>query len=151
VRSTEASCPFCSTALPSKLASRAVPTAPRRLGRLAAFTFAATVAVTGCVVSGAEDEDTGKSEDDLGGVMPMYGMPPPWIKDAGKDSGKDAGKDAAKDSGKDAAKDAGPGPCDDGGVYAMYGAPGWDPCTPPDDEDGGGIMPMYGMPAPEPK
>jgi hypothetical protein len=153
VRSSEAACPFCSASLPKKLAAKAVPAAGRRLERLAAFTFAATLAVTGCVVGGAEEE-TGQSEDDLGGIMPMYGMPPPWKKDAGKaDSGKDAGKDAAKDSGKDAAKDAG-APCDDGGVYAMYGAPGWmpPPCPPEEDEkDGGGVMPMYGMPPMDPE
>src|SRR4051794_23113730 len=103
VRAAESACPFCNSALPSKLASRAIPTPTRRLERLAAFTFAATLAVTGCALTDGDDDNTGNKDEDIGAAHPMYGMPP--MHDAGvKDSGKDAAKDAGKkDSGKDAA------------------------------------------------
>lgn len=162
VRASEAACPFCSAELPSSLAARAVPAAPRRLERLAAFTFAATVAVTGCSLAGdSESEDTGKADDELGSYQPMYGMPP--RVDAGKPVKpiKDAGKDAKPDS---AVEDAGsPTPCDAGTAHAMYGMPAFldggnaqpmygmpafDPCVEdPPKEDGGSMQPMYGMPA----
>jgi hypothetical protein len=146
VRSSEAACPFCATTLPESLAARAVPSAPRRLERLAAFTFAASLAVAGC--NGKTDAETGSSFDDLadksdagpddhGQPMPMYGMPAPPRDDDADDGGVAAmyGMPAPD-------VDAGPPVTDDGGVAAMYGMPA------PDTSDGGGIMPMYGMPAP---
>ena len=132
VRSSEPACPFCASALPTDLGARAVPAAPKRLDRLAAFTFAATLAVTGCaVVSGGDDSE--KSEGEIGAIQPMYGMPPP---------------PPAQDSGSD----GGAAPCDDGGgIQAMYGAPPVDlpPPCPVEESDAGAIQPMYGMPAPE--
>ncbi|MBX3213690.1 MAG: hypothetical protein KF850_16750 [Labilithrix sp.] len=159
VRSSESACPFCAASLTSH-AKRVVPAAGRRLERLAAFTFAATVTVTGCVAG--SEEETGQSEDELGAVQPMYGMPPEQPIDAGTrpDSGN-VKPDAATDGG--AAEDAGPAPCDDGGaMMPMYGMPAspeakadakgkgepaFEPC--PIEEDGGTMMPMYGMPASE--
>lgn len=152
VRSSESACPFCSAQLPSRLASRAVPSTSRRLDRLAAFTFATTVAVVGC--SGTTETPT--VEEDIGAVQPMYGKPPDY--DAGpKDAGKrDSGaRDSGRDARPDGAVDAGPadaGPCevrDDGGVMALYGLPPIDPC-PDTPRDGGGVMPLYGAPADEP-
>lgn len=146
VRSSEASCPFCATALPESLASRAVPAAPRRLERLAAFTFAASLAVSGC--NGKTDAETDatfgelvdKSDagpEDNGQPMPMYGMPAPPPEEV------DDGGVAAMYGMPAPEVDAGPPPADDGGMAAMYGMPA------PDTFDGGGIMPMYGMPAPK--
>lgn len=149
VRSSEAACPFCASSLPSDLRARAVPAANKRLDRLAAFTFAASVAVTGCTISGGEETTT--QEGELGSVMPMYGMPAPE---------RDAGP--AEDAGPTDTEDGGAAPCDDGSPYAMYGLPAFEPCPvdPPVEDggataedagspkdDGGGIMPMYGMPA----
>lgn len=131
VLASETNCPFCSTVLPTDLASHAIPAAGRRLNRAAAFVFGASLAVTGCSSevdtggsgdsssSGGSETDAGvdSGPDDDGGVMPLYGDPPP----------------------------------DDGGGAAMYGAP------PPDDagtdamtaDDGGGV-PLYGAPPPNP-
>lgn len=130
VRSSEASCPFCKSALPTGLATRAVPAAPRRLDRLAAFTFAASLAVAACggksvdpiTGTGSEEvigkdgdkKDDGKKDfdDDFGGAQPSYGAPaPPWD------------------------------PPMDAGVAPMYGMPA-------PEVDGGATAPMYGMPAP---
>lgn len=133
VVASETTCPFCSTALPTDLASYAIPGAVRRLNRAAAFVFGASLAVTGCssevdgggsggssgTGSGSTSSggETDAGPDDDGGVMPLYGDPPP----------------------------------DDGGGNALYGAP------PPDDagtdaattDDGGGV-PLYGAPPPKP-
>src|SRR4051812_19548177 len=75
VKSSEAACPFCSASLSGKLTRRA-PSTTKRLERLAAFTFAAALAVTGCAVAGDESEQGGKQESDLGGFHALYGMPP---------------------------------------------------------------------------
>lgn len=113
VLASETTCPFCATALPEDLASQAVPGAPRRLNRAAAFVFGATLAVTGCssdVEGGgssggggaggeAADAGTDSGPDDDGGVMPLYGDPPP-PEDAGA-----------------------PDATDDGGGVPLYGAP----------------------------
>ena len=110
VRSSESACPFCSSALPTNLGARAIPSAPRRLDRLAAFTFAATLVVTGCAVAGDESDE---QESEIGSVMPMYGLPPlpPCpVTDAGT---------PVQDGGS--ATDA--GPRDAGGFHAMYGLP----------------------------
>ena len=152
VRSAEQSCPFCSSALPSDLASRAVPATRARMDRFATFTFAAALAIaggTGVGCSGSTtDERTGQeqeSEDELrrrkkkdaapdvadagcvaqedpGAIIAMYGMPPAPRPEP-------------------CAVDAGPGPQDDGGIHAMYGLP-------MPEEDGGGIQPMYGASPP---
>lgn len=153
VRASESQCPFCHGALPTQLKARAVPAANRRLDRFAAFTFAATLAVTGCTAGTSEEAES--QDNELGSIQPMYGMPAP--EDAGpkKDGGKkDGGKaDGGKpsDGGKADASpcDTDKGPKDNGGVFAMYGAPAVidvvDPCP---AEDGGSVQPMYGMPAP---
>jgi hypothetical protein len=148
VRASETACPFCASELSLRVA-RAVPAAPRRLERLAVFTFAAAVAVTGCTVN--PTEDTSEQESELGGIQPMYGQPPP--PDVDLDAGPAPDIDAGEDSGdQDAGSPCDTPPADDGGIHAMYGAPAfeeiWTPC-PVDEEDGGGIQPMYGMPAPE--
>ena len=141
VRAAETACPFCANALPSDMGARAVPASPRRLERLAAFTFAATLAVTGCSAGGGEE--TEQQEGEIGSIMPMYGMPAP-VEDAGP--GPDGGEDCTK------AADA--GAPDPGSIMPMYGAPPpWESTPAPcdgdkdGDKDGGSIMPMYGMPA----
>lgn len=134
VRSCEAACPFCSSALPTNFGASAIPSTRKRLDRLAAFTFAATLAATGCALVG--DEDTEQQEGELGSIHPMYGMPAPV--DAGKH--KDAGKKDAGHVKPDAGDD------DHGGFHAMYGMPAPEPDA---GDDHGGVMPMYGMPAPE--
>lgn len=140
VRSNESACPFCSAQM-GDAGSRAVPMAGRRLERLAAFTFAASLAVTGCFVAG---EDTEKREDELGGIMPMYGMPPvpPELRDAGAPDAADKDGGAAPDE-----KPCNPTPpMDNGSPFAMYGAPAFPVLEPCPVEDAGGPMPMYGMP-----
>jgi hypothetical protein len=148
VKSSESACPFCSASLSGQTISRA-PVVRKRLERLAMFTFAATLAVTGCAAVGGDDDD--KQEQDLGGVHPMYGMPPVAVDAGHADSGHPA-------------TDAGP-PCtpvtddnndiDNGGFAAMYGMPPVHPTHPcpveptdagPAHEDAGGFHPMYGMP-----
>ncbi len=153
VRSSESACPFCAAKI--EAANRPVPGASgRRLERLAAFTFATTLAVTGCSLAG--EDDTSKSEDELASIMPMYGMPP--AKDAGSPSTKDGSAsetDATTDAAPPPAEDAGPPPCtppaeeDPGSFHAMYGMPAIDPC-PVEEADAGAIMPMYGMPPQQP-
>ena len=108
VRATESSCPFCATVLPDALT--ATPSTSKRLSRLAAFTFATAVAVTGAVSAGCSgsEDGTGESEGQLGGIMPMYGAPVPH-QDAGSCD------DQADDKN-----------FDPGSIYAMYGAPVWD-------------------------
>jgi len=142
VKSSEAACPFCSATLSGLTVSRML--VRRRLERLAAFTFAATIAVTGCAAVG--DDDSEKTEQDLGGVHAMYGMPPPPPP-------LDAGHPSTDGS---SATDAGP-PCeaiddvDNGGFAAMYGMPPVHPCPVVEDagapaHDAGGFHTKYGMP-----
>ncbi|MBX3233895.1 MAG: hypothetical protein KIT84_31595 [Labilithrix sp.] len=119
VRSNEPCCPFCQSELPVGLGGRAVPSATRRLERLAAFTFAASLAMTACGGKEADPLGSGTGEiigendddddDDDGSAMPMYGMPAH--------------------------------PDDAGAAAPMYGMPA------PPDEDAGAAAPMYGMPA----
>lgn len=148
VKSSEAACPFCSSSLSGKLTRRA-PTTTKRLERLAAFTFAAAVLVTGCAVAG--DEESDKQESELGGFHAMYGMPPPPVDAGPPPPPVDAGPPP-------------PPPCHDdnadtddshGGFAALYGMPPHfpPPCTPvvdagppPVHHDGGGYHTMYGMP-----
>lgn len=136
VRASESACPFCAAALPTDLASHAVPPANRRLTRGAAFTFAATVVVGSAVACGGTV--------DQGGGSTMYGLPN--IEDAGwQDGGQPipAYGAAYVDSGSN----------DDGGILPMYGA-----AFPPDagDAGGGGALDggtaaLYGMPPPPPE
>src|SRR5688572_19268691 len=104
VRAAEAACPFCAEPLPDDIGARAIPGAPHRMTRAAAFVFGATVAVAGCGTDtdgggagggggegGMASSSTGPADD--GGVMALYGAP----------------------------TDAGP-PDDDGGGQAEYGA-----------------------------
>lgn len=162
VRDAEAACPFCGKDLPTNLKARAVPAATRRMDRFATFTFAAALAIagtTGVGCSGSDDgrDDTEQSDDELrkkkdagkdaakkdagcrevdddpGGMIALYGMPPAPRPD--------------DDDRPPCARDAGPAQ-DSGGIHAMYGAP---PPTDDDDDngtvrDGGGIHAMYGLP-----
>ncbi len=59
VRTDEASCPFCAAPLPGDLAGGAVPPAPRRLGRAAAFAFG--VITLGAAACGARSELPGSA------------------------------------------------------------------------------------------
>lgn len=154
VRTTEAACPFCSAALPRGLAGRAIPSAPMRMSRAAAFVFGASLAVAGCGSDVVTDQNAGATSggnggsggtmtgpDDDGGPAAKYGSPPPPM-DAGPD--EDAGPD---DDGGPGAKYGSPppmdaGPEDDGGNSSDYGAP-----PPPDD---GGNAGLYGAPPPSP-
>lgn len=128
VRATERSCPFCRTALSASIASRVIPGATQRLSRAAAFTFAASLAATGC------SDDPAPAADAA-------------VLDTGSDTGAtaDRGTDTGTDTGM--ATDAG-FPTDDGGFLAMYGGPpqdsGVDSGGPSDD---GSIVPLYGLPA----
>jgi hypothetical protein len=131
VRASERACPFCRSMLPSTLASKAIPGATQRLSRAAAFTFAATLAATGCSDDPAPPADAA-------------------VLDTGNpsDTGTDTG--SATDTGTDtgSATDAG-FPADDGGIVAMYGGPpdsGADSGAP---DDNGGVAPLYGLPAPD--
>lgn len=169
VRASESHCPFCQGELPSDLGTAAVPNTRRRLDRVAAFTFATTVAIAGCA-GGFDGESTDSQEQEsVGGIQPMYGNPP--IFDAGPPV-TDAGTPDANPC------DAGPiviwpgGGWDDddpGSIHAMYGLPVViDPCADQDagaddggaedagqadaaedggaPDDGGAIHPMYGLP-----
>lgn len=124
VRATEHACPFCRSALSSDLAAKAVPGTTQRLSRAAAFTFAASLAATGC------------SSD-----------PAPAVDAAVTDRGTATDTGTAADTG--ASSDVG-FPADDGTFLAMYGAPprdsGVDAGGP---DDNGSIMPLYGLPAPD--
>jgi hypothetical protein len=136
VRATERACPFCRTALSASIASRVIPGATQRLSRAAAFTFAASLAATGCSddpapAADAAVVDTGSTTDS--GTAPTRARPP--TRAPTTDTGlTDAGF-----------------PSDDGGIVAMYGGPpdtgvdsGADSGGPSDD---GGIAPLYGLPA----
>jgi hypothetical protein len=118
VRTTHDHCPFCAAALPTDLARHAIPSAPRRLGRAAAFAFGATVSLTACggdVVgqggtttgTGGEGGSTTTTTTTMLGTL--YGGAPP--------------------------------PDDAGGGGTLYGGP-----IPPFDAGGGGAD--YGSPPP---
>ncbi len=130
VRAAEVACPFCEAALPNDLAERAVPAATRRLERLAAFTFAASVAVGAAALAGCDAGDsTGGQESNIGAIAPMYGAPPDIEPEPPPPE-----------------EDAGCAPRDDAGGPNLDAGP-----APPDCEefDAGGIFPMYGMPPPQ--
>jgi hypothetical protein len=147
VRATEAACPFCAAPLPDDLARRAVPPAPRRLGRAAALAFGASLTLAACtneVVTGAAQGGTsgasgtggaggstvsggtGGSSGGGGDVgVPLYGGPsPPYDAGAPPPPPGDGGDG-----------DAAP-PTDDGG----------DAAPPHDGGHEGGIAPAYGLP-----
>ncbi len=111
VRTAETSCPFCKSALPDTMATLAVPGAPQRLSRAAAFAFTASLAVTGC-----------------------GGTSSPVVGDSGTGDGstRDAAKDGPADDGGNVALYGEPaygqpfidaGPQDSGGGGAKYGGP----------------------------
>ena len=140
VRATESACPFCHGDLPVTLAAQAVPGTTQRLSRAAAFTFAATLAATGCGPTATPDDaaaDTGPTTTD---VVTVTDRPVTTDNPVATDN------PTVTDTGTHT--DAGP-TSDDGGFLAMYGGPPRDagPQTdsgPPDDH--GGIVPLYGLP-----
>lgn len=143
IRVTEGACPFCGASLPAEFAGQIAPDTTRRLGRAAAYTFGAVLAVTGCGASTSPapppPTDTGVTLDngavtdtgtltdqgtpptdtvieDRGGLAPPYGIPP---KDAGLVD--DTGGPVAEYGAPPPPRDAGP---DDAGTFkADYGAP----------------------------
>ncbi len=120
VRASESACPFCASALPTDLARHAVPPATRRMNRAAAFTFAATLAVSaGAISTSACGGTVEQGPDDHGGGQAMYGT---------------------------ARADDGGATIDDGGTAAMYGLAYVDSGAP---EDAGQPTPAYGLPFPE--
>lgn len=111
VRNTEATCPFCKSALP-EMPKAALPLAPRGVSRAAALAFGATLAVTACSGKTTTTSDTkdaaADGPDDNGGPVAEYGAP-------------------AIDSGGGQALYGAPaidsGPDDGGGGVPKYGAP----------------------------
>lgn len=110
VKTTEASCPFCASALPASLASAVVAGSTQRLSRAAAFAFTASIAVTGCASgtspgaldagpSDAHNQKDGTPVDD-GGGQALYGSPAPLYGAVPVDAG----------------------PADGGGPAPLYGA-----------------------------
>jgi hypothetical protein len=138
VRAGETACPFCASALPADLGAQAVPAAPGRLSRAAAFVFGASLSVAACSsevntssgttttggTGGSKATTTGTGPDDDGGSQSHYGTP-------------------AFDGG------TGGSPDDDGGAMSLYG----DPPMPDGGQtmDDGGGEPLYGSPPPPPK
>jgi hypothetical protein len=153
VRATETACPFCDAALPTDLASRAVPAANRRLSRAAAFTFAASLAVTSGALSSACGGVVEGGNGDPGGVQTMYGIA--VVEDSGSpidDGGVAAMYGLAnfdggvtEDAGHHHAHDA--GPADDGGIAAMYGIAFPPDAGEPGPPDDGGVVAAYGLPS----
>jgi hypothetical protein len=112
IATRETCCPFCTSALPADLESRAIPGATRRLNRLATFTFATTLVVGAAAACSSGDDNTccppygappqdGSVQDD-GGISTHYGLPgdADIFTDASPDDaafiddGGDAGEDA---------------------------------------------------------
>jgi hypothetical protein len=141
VRKTEASCPFCESAL--SLSNVPSPALPRkRLGRAATFAFGASVVGATALVA--------CSDGDSGGDVPVYGAPP--AAGAGGDSS--FGGSAAPVYGAPAAgapnfggSSGNPqvgGAGGEGGASGAAGSAGAD--TDPGGE-GGGAFAVYGAPA----
>lgn len=137
VRATEATCPFCASALPAAPPPRRAP--PRRLGRAAVFAFggAALAQAAGCYdhhVRGAPVEPPTRRDAGMeASVGLLYGTPPdPEPLDAGLLPVEDAGADV-------------------GSVHAMYGGP--TPIEPADAglDAGESVVPAYGGPWPFPE
>ena len=155
VRVSEPACPFCQSALPDDLSARAIPATRQRLGRAAAFTFAATLGLAGCSDDPAPTADSGTAADtgtDTGNAPVDTGTP--------GDTGTPVDTGLVDDTGGPVAaygappdRDAGPvdaaAPPDDGGGAApAYGLPPPRDAGPPDPDDGGGVAPLYGLPPP---
>ena len=140
VRATERACPFCRSALSASLGAKVIPGATQRLSRAAAFTFATTLAATGCLTLKSDGVDA--STADLGSPADTGAT-----TDRGTDTGATTDTGTTPDTG--VRPDAGV-PNDDGGFLAMYGGPpqdsGVDSGAP---DDNGGIAPLYGLPAPD--
>jgi hypothetical protein len=124
IATRETCCPFCTSALPADLESRAIPGTNRRLSRAAMFTFATTVTILGAVSScdnGGDDSAYGcPATDESCNVGNLYGGPPfepdATIRDSGSpdvsdtaidgttifDDGGDVGDDANGDANEDA-------------------------------------------------
>jgi len=152
IRIDHYACPFCTAAVPGDFASRIVPSATKRLDRLAMFTFAATLSVAACggiddgsPIDGddagrgvtpppAAQDAGGRTGEDVGAPVPMYGLPYPVDASVSKDGGPH------KSDGGVVVVDAGPD--DDGGGFVLYGLP------PPDASYDANIFPMYGIPWP---
>ena len=139
VRASESQCPFCGVTLESDLASRAVPSTSRRLGRGAMFVFATTVAIGACAPSPGPSDAAPPSEggvvQDGGGGMALYGAPVPTD---GGTMESDSGGPIAMYGGPPPV-DAGPGPDSGGPSPVDAGSP---------LDDGGGVGPLYGGPFP---
>lgn len=124
VRASEQACPFCRSALPAGLGARAVPNTTQRLSRAAVFTFAASLAATGCA-SDPVPNDTGVVTDtgsDSGSVVTDRG--PSTDQQAPADTGTVADAGAPADNG--VAEDAGTPPDDSGAPGPLYGLPAFD-------------------------
>jgi hypothetical protein len=154
VLASERACPFCHAAMPEDFSSRVRPEAPRRLSRAAVIALGTSLALAGCgdTVTASDaapttDASVDASRDvvsDEGGVVPLYGDPPP----------RDVVTDLVDDDGAPVAEYGAPPPLDagtsDASSAGMYGAP------PPRDaardvaDDEGGAMFLYGAPPPPP-
>lgn len=118
VRASEHACPFCRSALPAGLAARAVPNTTQRLSRAAAFTFAASLAATGCA-SDPVPNDTGVVADtgsDSGSV----------VTDRGTATDQQAPADTGAVADAGSTTDTGSAPDDVGGPAPLYGLPALD-------------------------
>ena len=144
VRTTDASCPFCDSALATPQADDVMRTTPLRWpSRAAVFAFGATIAAAGCGDDDTIARDTGPRADT--GSIEAGTTPPPPPLDSG--SPLDMSMPPA---------DMGPVPLDmsmppvdlgfeDVGIAPPYGVP--DPPPPPEDA---GVMPLYGAAPPTP-
>jgi hypothetical protein len=118
VATSETRCPFCASALPIDLESRAIPGASRRLSRASMFTFATTVTAlsigTGvstlsCAVYGAPCDPCFDESDGGVGYVPADAS---VVQDSSPDADatvvEDSGSpdDAALDDSGDAGEDA---------------------------------------------
>lgn len=92
VKTTDASCPFCKTALAEQTVAQ-VPIVKHRMTRAAAYAFGASLVVAGCssgtVFTGADGGDEGGTDvdsgrdsgvkkdgpSDEGNIQPPYGAP----------------------------------------------------------------------------
>ena len=128
IRADHASCPFCSTEVPSGFVKRAIPGAKKRLDRLAYFTFATTLVVSAC----------GEVEDPAGNGN---GSDAAVASDAKADGGT---PDAKAGDGGTVVFDGGPN--DDGGMQAAYGIPIDASAFDVNTNEDGGAQPPYGLP-----
>lgn len=153
VLATERVCPFCGAAMPEDFSARVRPEAPRGLSRMAAIALGTTLALGACSdtvtstdgsagdVVDASVDTPADAPGDEGGLVPLYGKPPPT----------DVAEDLVDDDGAPATEYGGPvfdAGFDDGSPAGMYGGP------PPIDasrdavDDEGGSIFLYGAPPP---